>query len=160
MGALVLEWLAQPIISQRLAALVLEWLEQPLIIQRLAALVLECLAQPLISQRLAALVLEWLTQPLISQGLAASVTSIGWLGQWSSQELAARSDFGCKSHYQDTALCAALVLIITKKKLENQTFIYNGNMKLYFIWAKFLIPKTTSSVKKVLGSLLPSVNQG
>ena len=111
---MVLEWLEQPLISQRLAALVLEWLVQPLISQRLAALVLEWLAQPLISQRLAALVLEWLTQPLISQGLAASVTSIGWLGLWSSQELAARSDFGCKSHYQDTALCAALITDATR----------------------------------------------
>ena len=52
---------------------------------------------------------------MAGQILAASVLWIGWLGLWPSRKLAARSVFGCKPHYQTTALCAALVVPILKK---------------------------------------------
>jgi hypothetical protein len=43
-----------------------------------------------------------------SQRLAVTVLWIGWLGLRPSWKLAARSVFGCKPHYQTTALGAAL----------------------------------------------------
>ena len=66
--------------------------------------------------------LPWSSIMWLGHTLAASVTSIGWLGLWPSQELAARSEFGCKSHYQNTALCAAL----PKDAGQNWTHVTSG----------------------------------
>jgi hypothetical protein len=53
---------------------------------------------------------------MADQRLAASVLWIAWLALKPSRKVAVRSVFGCKPHYQTTALYAALALSCFKKK--------------------------------------------